>query len=228
MRFAGTAYDAITDGRGCTATGDKPLQNTPFKDQSLTRKPLRNLLLACFALGCASLAHADIVVTPTFDLSNQAAPPDTTDYEGNFYDGTSAPYDITIGTFDFSIPADYVVTGATISGTFGDVNSATTALADLYVDGGNIKVAGCDDYSAACFNGTVDGSLVAWSYTFTNAELSALTSGSLDFAAIQNSFSAVVIGSPTLDIQLTQTPEPSSAFALAGALLAFAAWRRRK
>lgn len=197
----------------------------------MTLKPLRHFLLACFALGCASLAHADIIVTPAFDSSNQAAPPDTTDYEGNFYDGTSAPYDIAIGTFDFTIPTNDIVIGATISGTFGDVNIPVTALTDLYVDGGNIQVGGCDDLTANCATG-INSSLTSWSHTFTGTELSQLGSdfaaGSLDFTAIQNSFGLVVLGDPTLDIQVAQTPEPSSIFTLAGGLLAFIAWRRRK
>lgn len=198
----------------------------------MTLKPLRHFFLTCFVLGCASLLHADIIVTPTFDASNQAAPPDTTDYEGAFFDGTSAPYDITIGAFDFTIPTGDVITGATISGTFGDVNIPVTALTDLFVDNGTINVAGCDDLSAPCAAGTIDGSLVPWSHTFTSTELSDLSSdfaaGSIDFTAVQNSFGAVVVGSPTLDIQVAQTPEPSSLFTLAGGLLAIAAWRRRK
>jgi hypothetical protein len=195
-------------------------------------KPLRHFLLACFILGCASLAQADIIVTPTFDSSNQAAPPDTTDYEGNFYDfSTTFPPDpITIGTFTFIIPTNDVVTGATISGTFGDQNIPVTAVTDLFVDG--IDVAGCDSTSAPCAAGTVDGSLVPWSYTFTATDLQNLSAdfagGSLDFTAVQDSFGAVVVGTPSLDIQVAQTPEPSSVFTLVGGLLAFAAWRRRK
>lgn len=198
----------------------------------MTIKPLRHFFLTCFAFGCASLAHADIIVTPVFDSSNQAAPPDTSDYEGNFFDGTSAPYDLTIGAFDFTIPTGDVITGATISGTFGDVNIPVTALADLFVDNGNINVAGCDDFSSPCAAGTVDGSLVPWSHTFSPTELNMLAAdfagGTLDFTAVQNSFGAVVVGSPTLDIQVAQTPEPSSLFTLAVGLLAIAGWRRRK
>ncbi len=187
--------------------------------------PLRHFLFACFALGCASFAHADIIVAPTFDPSNQAAPPDTTDYEGNFYDFSSTfpPDPITIGTFDFTIPTGDQIVGATISGTFGDVNEPGSALADLFVDGGSIQVAACDDPTASC---AVGGSPVSWSYTFTKAQLGDLTGGSLDFTAVQNSFGAVIVGTPSLDIQAV--PEPSSIFTLAGGLLAFAAWRRRK
>ena len=192
--------------------------------------PHRHFLLACFALGFASLAQGDILVTPTFDSSNQAAPPDTTDYEGNFFDGTAAPYDIAIGAFNFKIPTGNFVTGATISGTFGDVNYSGSALADLFVDNGKIDVAGCDSTLDPCFTGTVSGSLVSWSHTFTGAELGELApdfkGGSLDFTAIQNSFGATVVGTPTLDIQVA--PEPSSILTLAGGLLALAARRRRK
>jgi hypothetical protein len=196
----------------------------------VTITPLRHFLLACLALGWASLAQADIIVTPTFDASNQVSPPDTTDYEGNFFDGSAAPYDITIGTFNFTIPAGNQVSGATISGTFGDVNLSTTALADLFVDAGNINVAGCDSMGDPCFAGSSSGSPVPWSHTFSGAELSELasdfTAGSIDFTAVQNSFGVLAVGMPSLDIQTV--PEPSSIFTLTGGLLAFAAWRRRK
>lgn len=196
----------------------------------MTIKPLRHFLLACFVLAWATLAHADIIITPpsinfVFDASNQSS--DTTDYEGNFFDGTSAPYDITIGTFSFMslIPTGYRITGATISGTFGDGNgNPTTALADLFVDG-SVQVGACDSFSDPCFAGTIDGSLVPWSQNLTAGELS---SGSLTLTAVQNSFGALIVGTPTLDIQIAPTPEPATIFPLAGGLLALAVLRRRK
>jgi hypothetical protein len=201
----------------------------PGQQKKMTNlTPLRHFLLTCFALGCASLAQADIIVAPTFDASNQASAPDTTDYEGNFYDFSSTfpPVPINIGTFDFTIPAGDQIVGATISGTFGDVNFGTTALTDLFVDGGTIEVASCGSFTDPCAAGTIDGSLVQWSYTFTSAQLASLTGGSLDFTAVQDSFGAIVVGTPTLDIQTV--PEPSSIFTLAGGMLAFVALRRRK
>jgi hypothetical protein len=178
---------------------------------------------------------SDIIVQPTFDpSSNQAAPPDTTDYEGLYFDGTigAPPYDLTIGTFDFSIPTGDYVTGGTISGTFGDENSPTTALADLFVLDGSIEVGECDSYGDPCAAGTLDGSLVPWSYTFNSTDLSNLasdfSSGSLDFTAIQNSLGATIVGAPSLDLTVAPTPEPASIFTLAGGLLAIAALRRRK
>src|SRR5271165_2068878 len=105
-----------------------------IKSTNLCQPTLRIFLLACFALSCASLAQAaDIIVAPTFNASNQAASPDTTDYEGNFYDFSSTfpSNPITIGAFMFTIPKGDAVIGATISGTFGDQNIPVTALTDL-------------------------------------------------------------------------------------------------
>lgn len=198
----------------------------------------RTFLLTCLALSVASFGKADsILVTPTFSSSNQTAPPDTSDYEGIFYDfaTTFPPPSISIGTFSFAIPAGEVVMGASISGTFGDVNLGTTALTDLFVMGGNIEVAECDATGGGtifppCATGTVDGSLVPWSYTFTSTDLSNLASnfsaGTLDFTAVQNGFGSVVVGTPVLDIQVS--PEPGTIVTLAGGLLALAALRLRK
>jgi hypothetical protein len=200
----------------------------------MTVKPLRHFLVACFALGWASFAHADIIVPPNFASSNQAQPPDTTDYEGIFYDfvNTFPPNPISIGAFTFTIPAGDHVTGATISGTFGDQNVPVTALTDLAVLSGTIDVGGCDSTSDPCAAGAIDGSLVPWSHTFDVAELQDLApdfaAGSLDFTAVQNSFGALIVGTPVLDIQVAPVPEPSYTFALAGGLLAVVGWSRRK
>lgn len=193
----------------------------------------RAFFLACFALGSAPFAHAELVeLTPTFSASNQAAPPDTTDYEGIFYDFSSTfpPSSIPIGTFSFTaIPPGDHIASATISGTFGDVNYGTTALTDLYA--GGIEVAECDAPGGVypdCAVGTVDGSLVPWSYTFTDGSLTALAAelaAGLDFTAVQNGFGSVVVGTPTLSLVLT--PEPGSIVLLASAL-ALAAFRIRK
>jgi hypothetical protein len=200
---------------------------------------LRSLIVCSLTFGCATFVRAgDMIVTPTFDVSNQAQPPDSTDYEGNFYDffSTFPSNPLSIGTFNFTVPVGDYVTGATISGTFGDVNVGVTALTDLFVDGGNIEVAECDATDGGtvippCGAGTDDGSLVPWSYTFTAADLTNLGdfgSGSLDFTAVQNGFGAVIVGTPSLELDVAPVPEPGTLFTLAGGLLALAALRRRK
>lgn len=201
------------------------------------RQTIATILFSTVAgLVMSSSARADLLVNPTFSSSNLTAAPDTTDYEGNFYDGSTTfpPSSISIGTFSFTIPTGTQVIGATISGTFGDVNIPVTALTDLYVDNGNIEVAECDQSGGnypPCAVGTSNGLPATWTYTFTSADLtnlaSELSGGSIDFTAVQNSpFGTVVVGDPVLDIQLT--PEPASIFTFAGGLLAFAALRRRK
>lgn len=222
----------FTEGAKISSTMMKPTISGSTK----TIRLLRLFLLVCFALGFSSFARADvtIVVPPTFSSSNQAQPPDTTDYEGSFYDFSSTfpPANIAIGSFEFTIPTGYYVTGGTMSGTFGDVNYSTTALTDLYVFNGGIEVGECDSVTAPCAAGTVDGSLVSWSYTFDTTDLSSLasdfSSGSLDFTAVQNSFGSVIVGTPSLELELAPTPEPPTIFTMAGGLLAIGALLRRK
>jgi hypothetical protein len=228
--------------RRSAGTIRKPLAEVVFtggRQKNMIKQTIATVFFSIVAsFGLTVPAQAGVVVSPTFGASNQTAPPDTTDYEGIFYDGSSTfpPAGISIGTFNFTIPAGERVIGATISGTFGDVNIPVTALADLFVDNGTIEAGKCDIESDGvtyppCAAGTVDGSLVPWSYTFSSTDLTNLATGfshgSIDFTAVQNSpFGAVVVGDPTLDIQVS--PEPASILTLAGGLLAFAAFRRRK
>jgi hypothetical protein len=62
----------------------------------------------------------------------------------------------TIGTFTFSIPLGDLVTGITISGSFGNADSGTTALSDYYIgfsgDETAVEVAACDSILADCYS----------------------------------------------------------------------------
>jgi hypothetical protein len=172
-------------------------------------------------------AFSFCLVTPSWaDISSTIG---VFDEPANF----SGPFPTAIanlGNFTFSLPAGFVVAGATISGTFGnnDVPGLTnvTADSDYYVDGNAIEVAACDSpdpsglgLSLPCDSGSVSGAPTPWSYTFTGAQLTTLSSafaaGSLDFNVIQNYYGAVETGPITLDIVPTPEPAPIS-FVLLG------------
>jgi hypothetical protein len=187
---------------------------------------LRPLLLIFVVFGCA---QADIIATiPASD--------------GAFYDFSSSfpPASISLGIFTFAIPKGDAVTGGTVSGTFGNADFSTSALADLFVLNGTIEVGSCDSSPDGlggtnfppCFTGTTNGSLVPWSYTFTAGDLSKLSSdfaaGSLDLTAVQTFFGSFDVGRSTLDLQVTPVPEPASMLTLAGGVFLLGFLMRRK
>jgi hypothetical protein len=130
----------------------------------------------------------------------------------------------TIGTFAFSIPAGALVTGITISGTFGNPDNGTTAQSDYFLGYSGhetaVEVAGCDSILADCYS--AQNGPTMWTYTLTSANLStlapAIASGSLDFTytwdnntqfAFPGYTQYVYAGDPTLAIQTTPEPAPA-------------------
>ncbi len=186
------------------------------------------ILAVVLSLCAAASSKADIIVTlGPFD---QPA-----DFSGNY---PLSP--VTLGTFAFTIPNSQIVTGATISGTFGnnDIPGTTnvTADSDYFVKGTAIEVAACDSpnvatsgLSLSCDAGSTTGDPTPWTYTFTPSDLTALASslsaGSLDFNVVQNYYGAVETGTITLDI--TTTPEPATVSIVALGLAGIALLRRR-
>lgn len=181
--------------------------------------------------GLTPPARADIIVT----LPNDYDSPNGYDYV-NTTPPTGAT---TIGTLTFTIPTGLQVTGITISGTFGNPDSPTTALSDYYLgDSSNetaVLVASCDSALDDCSSN--QNGPTPWTHTLTPANLSTLVSaianGSLDFTYTWDTTPAfafsgidqyVYAGAPTLDIQIT--PEPATLLLCLGGLAGAAAFRR--
>lgn len=141
-------------------------------------------------------------------------------YDGNGVVGAKE----TIGTFSFSVPAGQLVTGATISGFFGNTWASSTAAQEIYADG--ILVATCV-YDADCWN-NVDNPL-PWSHTFTGSELGIFGDGSVKLEDLQTDCCVIRLGETTLVVTTAAAvPEPETyALMLGGlAVLAWAARRR--
>jgi hypothetical protein len=180
----------------------------------------RKLITAVVSLGAAFIflnpapASAVVLTLPSYYDS-----PNGYDFVTTF----PAAGSTTIGTFTFSIPASALVTGITISGSFGNSDNGTTALSDYYLGFAGhetaVEVAGCDSILANCYSN--QNGPTTWSYTLTSANLSSLGSaiagGSLDFTytwdnnaqfAFPGYDQYVYAGDPTLTIQVA--PEPAS------------------
>jgi hypothetical protein len=193
------------------------------------------LTAAVLSIGAAFIltapARADVFTLPSYDS------PDGYDFATTF--PPSSP--TTIGTSIFSVNPS-LVTGITISGTFGNGDGGTTALSDYYLgfsgDEAAVEVAACDSISDNCYSGQ-EGPY-AWTATLTAAEIAVLepglAAGSLEFTYTWGSSPPIPdIFSPTgYDDQyvyagataLVVTPEPTSVLLLVSALAGIAVIRR--
>jgi hypothetical protein len=166
-------------------------------------------LTALITIGLASTARADFNLTlPEFDGVLEAGP-------------YPLP-PLTVGTYTYSIPAGEVITGADISGTFGNSTVPNSAGVDLNLDGLLVgqNVQGGPGYT--------NQSPTPWSYTFTPADLALLLDGSAEFTATQTSEYVIRLGQTNLNIHTAPaTPEPASMALLAGGVLPLLRRRRR-
>lgn len=196
------------------------------------------ILCAGAAIGLTTPAHAGDIIATTASYDS----PNGYDYDSTFPPTTYQ----NIGTFTFTIPAGESAASVTISGSFGNGDSPTTALSDYYLGyGGNeeaVTIETCDDPTDNCAanqNGPTD-----WSVTLTQAEIEdlapALTAGSIDFGytwdasppvePIFDFFTGgydpqyVYVGAATLDV--TPTPEPGTVLFCFSGLAGLAAFRR--
>jgi hypothetical protein len=178
----------------------------------------------------ALAALISVVYALSFSAPAQAAVIASTvpEYNGAFED-PSLTYplpSVLIGTFSYTIPTGDRLVGATISGTFGNLDQAnTTALSDYFL--GSVEVAACDSTANPCFSADINAPPTAWTYTFTAAQLAALATGSANFSVVQNGPFSVQTGITELDL-IVATPEPAAIFLLCGGLAGIALLRRKQ
>ena len=155
------------------------------------------------------------------------------EYNGPFEDPSDSSImyplgSVLIGNFSFSIPTNQKLIGATVFGTFGNLDSEnTTALSTYAVNG--ITVANCASTNDPCFSNDISLTPVAWTYKFTTAQLASLTGNTVNFSVIQNGAFSVQTGITELDLTTASTPEPGTLvlFGTAGLSL-LAAFRRTR
>lgn len=138
------------------------------------------------------LGTAISLVTPA-RAGNLYATASTASYDSDPYDysgGTENPptTDQLIGTFTFTPVTLSNLGSITVSGTFGNGDSPSTALSDYYLgfmgDEEAVSLVQCDDYAADCASSS--DSPTSWTVTLTQSEIEtlapALETGSIDFS----------------------------------------------
>lgn len=128
----------------------------------------------------------------------------------------------TVGTFEFHLPPGLSIIAASLSGTFGNSISSSSAGADVFADGS--LVAQCIRF-ALCYRGG-PGFWETTPWTFDFSDFSSLSDGSLVLTVMQTSEIFIRLGETTLRIETgppSAVPLPG-ALPLFGSVLALGGW----
>lgn len=165
------------------------------------------LAFVAVACGSATMARADVFTLTLPEFNTPFVPPP----------GPPPVTPFAVGTFNF--PAGQQITAASLTGTFGNSVSSSSAATDLFLDG--LLVAQCLA-GAACTN----PGPTPFSFAFSAANLALLTDGAATLTAVQTSFGAIRLGQ--LSLRVETIPEPATVVLLGTGLAAAAAGLRRR
>lgn len=171
------------------------------------------LLFGVVAFGATHRAKADSIILLSAEYNGAFVPPTA----------TFPRPETTIWTYNYTVPAGQVVTGATVQGFFGNSTCNTTAPVDLYLDG--VRIAQCVAGAPCTGAGGATGP-VPFSYSFST--FAVFTDGRAVLSIVQTGPGAVRLGQTSLTLQTSPVPEPATMFLLGTGLASAAAIMRRR
>jgi hypothetical protein len=183
------------------------------------------MIAAAIVFAAAASAQAATTINGTIDTSAAFSPTNQSADGSTYYNAPAMSFPaapVTIGEFDFSLPTGHGIASLSLSGNFGsDALGSATAPVDLFLNG--VAVARCD---AACAQAS-ELADVAWSYSFSSADLAALANGKAVLTAVQQGPSQIVLDPTSLSAEIAPVPEPETWALMLGGLPIVAFLRRR-
>lgn len=197
-----------------------------------TERPRRIKLIQSAALVAAILAATAVQASTITGTVNTGNNPDNGSGDSAAFGSAPwngpFPHTLRVGEFDFSLSGGQAVTGGSFSGNFGsNVLGSATGQANLFVDG--VQLANCN---ASCETASQSAD-VAWSYTLTTSDLSALSAnplwqaGRAVITASQLSLSQVVLDPTSVSLNVQAVPLPGALLLLTSALAPLFGFARR-
>ena len=167
------------------------------------------LAFVAIACGSATMARADVFTFTLPEFNGSFVPP-------------SGPFPgppLAVGTFNIVIPAGQPITAASLTGTFGNSVTTSSAPTNLFLDG--LSVAQCLP-AAAC----TGAGPTPFTFTFSTANLALLSDGAGVLTAVQTGPGAIRLGQ--LSLRVETIPEPATIVLLGTGLAAIGARLRRR